>query len=140
MQIESNTGLDELVLEFEACTLTHERWTHAAHLSVAAAYSIRFGDEALERMRAGIQRLNAVHGVEQTLSGGYHETLTVVWMRLVQHALAATPNESEAWERVKAVVEALNDKKVVLNHYSREAIMSPQARFAWLEPDLAPLP
>jgi len=91
-------------------------------------------------MRAGIIRLNAAHGVEQTLTGGYHETMTVVWMRLVHDALSKAPPDDETWLRVNAVIEALSDKKLVLEYYSREATMSPEARYGWLEPDLAPLP
>jgi hypothetical protein len=137
---ESNSDLEELVSQFESCTLPHERWTHAAHLSVATAYALQFEVDALDRMRKGILKLNAVHGVEQTLTGGYHETLTIAWMRLVHHGLRETEPDAEPWARVNAVVAALSDKKMLLAYYSREAIMSPEARFGWLEPDLAPLP
>lgn len=91
-------------------------------------------------MRDGILRLNQVHGVEQNLTGGYHETMTVVWMCLVQRALASTDVLLPEWQRVNAVVASLTDKKIVLQYYSKEAIMSPAARFGWLEPDLEPLP
>jgi len=140
LQFSSDADVDAFVAEFEACTLTHDRWTHAAHVSVASAYSLQFGDHALDRMRDGIQRLNAVHGVEQTLTGGYHETLTVVWMRLVRRALTNTAKTDERWRRINAAIEVLADKKLTLSYYSREAIMSPTARYGWLEPDITPLP
>ncbi|MBS1726269.1 MAG: hypothetical protein JST51_06070 [Armatimonadetes bacterium] len=31
-------------------------------------------------------------------------------------------------------------KKAILDHFSRERIMSIEARYGWVEPDLAPLP
>jgi hypothetical protein len=78
-----------LVEAFESTTLTHEAWTHHAHLTVAAWYVLWYGpDLALDHVRAGIQRLNAVHGVPQTPTRGYNETVTRFWVARVAQAVA----------------------------------------------------
>ena len=70
--------LDQLAAAFTALTLSKPAWTHAAHLRVGAWHVHHLGAErALETLRPGIRRLNESHGVANTASGGYHETITV---------------------------------------------------------------
>ena len=129
-----------LVAAFEQHTLLYIEWTHSAHLTVAAVYVDKFGEKALAHIRAGIQSLNAHFGVEQTPTGGYHETLTIVWTRLIRHHLDGLPSRMAWEERIGSVVDGFQDKGVSLRHYTRERIMSTDARYGWVEPDLAPLP
>ena len=54
---------EELVRQFESCTLPFNRWTHRAHVKVAHLYLKNHPfDEALKRLRAGIQRYNQIRG------------------------------------------------------------------------------
>src|SRR3712207_4251172 len=74
-----------LVRGFDDCSLPCERWTHAAHLTVALWYLLEYDwPEAVARVRSGIKRLNAAHGVVTTRERGYHETLTLFWLRHVR--------------------------------------------------------
>jgi hypothetical protein len=134
-------GLTRLLADFESTELPWERWRdHATHLQVACAHLLRYPpDEATDRMSAGIKRINAAHGVEMTPTSGYHETMTRCWMKLVEHRLAQNA-EKPVPERVQHVVTGLADKKVLHEHYSRDRLMSWEARIGWLEPDLKPLP
>lgn len=118
-----------LLERFENQTLPKEEWTHEAHVRVALDYVRSSGPGALEKMRSGILALNAVHGVETTPTGGYHETLTRVWLELVRVGWEHYGN----WE---ALWEWLQDKRLPLQFYSRDRLMSPEARYGWLEPDL----
>jgi phosphinothricin acetyltransferase len=136
----SDAELQQLVQAFEECTLTHDRWDHPAHLSVAAWYTLRFGDQAIKRIRDGIQRLNRSHGVETTPTRGYHETITVAWARLIAAHLRALDPSATDFEKVNSVVSAFGDKMLLLRHYTRDRLMSADARYGWLEPDLEPLP
>lgn len=96
-------------------------------------------EEATNRMRRGIQNYNAAHGVEQTPIGGYHETLTVAWMRVLHAAMAAYGPADNADGFFEQHPHLLS--KVMLRlFYSRLRIMSDEARYGWVEPDLAPLP
>ena len=80
----SDAEIDEMVRLFESCELPGERWTHRAHLAVAATYLGRYPlSEATDRARDHIRRYNESRGN----TTGYHETITVVFMRLVAREL-----------------------------------------------------
>ena len=73
----------ELLIEtFEKRTLPKTEWTHAAHLIVGLYYCFHhpFG-VAKNLMSDGIYWLNDAHGTANTETSGYHETLTVFWLR-----------------------------------------------------------
>ena len=136
----STDELRALVDAFEACTLTRAEWTHAAHVSVAVWYVLWYGSAAAtDRARTGIQRLNAVHGVPMTPTGGYHETLTRFYIWLVARELRATRIDASLAEIANAVVAACDDRGIPLEYYSRDRLMSWEARTSWVEPDLRPL-
>jgi hypothetical protein len=124
---------------FEATTLSSEHWTHRAHLRVAFLYLRDLGfDEALVRIRSGIRALNRSNAVEDTPTSGYHETLTVAWARIV--ASAITPACSEDFEAFALSNPRLLAKDLLRAHYSKERLLSPEARASFVEPDLGPLP
>ena len=136
----SSAELEALVRDFEAAAVSRERWTHGAHVAVATSYALRYEDmEATRRMRDGILRLNAAHGVEQTPTGGYHETLTRFYMWAVRRHLRGLPAGLTPVETVNSTIAALWDRSIALGFWSRERLMSWEARTAWLEPDLRPL-
>jgi hypothetical protein len=129
-----------LVRGFEDCTLARERWTHAAHLTVALWHLLQYDPrEALSLVRAKIQRYNAAHGVRTTPTGGYHETLTVFWMRYVRAFLEDGRNEARSLVALANELAAAADKNLPLAHYTRERLFCAEARAAWVEPDLLPL-
>ena len=129
-----------LVRRFEDCTLPREEWTHAAHLTVALWHLLQFDwPEAVARVRARIKRYNAAHGIHPTPTGGYHETLTIFWLRVVRTYLEAERNEARALVHLANELAATHDKGLPLSHYTRERLFSPEARAGWVEPDLKPL-
>ncbi|WP_395737012.1 hypothetical protein [Prosthecobacter sp.] len=130
----------EHLRRFEDQSLPLEEWNHRAHLKVAYLYlqGLPFS-EALERLRSGIKSYNAAHGIMDTPTGGYHETLTQVWLQLV----AATLHQFGPAESADAFFEAqtqLCDKRTPLLFFSRERLMSAEAKREFVEPDLAALP
>jgi hypothetical protein len=129
-----------LVARFADATLPQAEWTHRAHLTVALWYAAHHPPaEALDLVRAGILRLNAVHGVPTTPTRGYHETITRFYLRLVAHHLEQAP--TGAWDvRANRLVDALGSRDLPLRHYSEARLKSAEARAGWLEPDLRPLP
>lgn len=128
---------DALWTAFHERTLTAAQWTHRAHLRVAWMHLERYAlDEAQVLLRVGIIRLNATHGLIETAARGYHETLTRVWLALIQDARGAGPHPSS--QAFLAAREPARDAP--LAHYSRERLMSLTARACFVEPDLAPLP
>jgi len=135
------TELHRLAADFQARTLPKTEWTHAAHLAVGAWHVDRFGPaEALDRLRAGIRLLNDAHGTPNTDTGGYHETITRAYVALIAEYLAAAPSPSLD-ERVRSFLgSSLAEKTALLAYYSKDLLMSVQARREWVHPDLRPLP
>ena len=93
-------------------------------------------DEALNKMRNGILKLNDFHGVVTTNERGYHETLTVIWTRAVYDYVKSNPNK-DLIELANEIVSEF-DKNYPLKFYSREVLFSVEARFGFVEADLKP--
>jgi GNAT superfamily N-acetyltransferase len=124
---------------FERCSLAKEEWTHAAHLTVAIWNVSRYAEPvAVARVREGIKRLNESLGGKNTATSGYHESITVSWMRLAGAFLARDP--SRPIDDAARAFVAYGERDVPFRYYTRERLMSSEARLGWVEPDLAPLP
>ena len=52
-------------------------------------------------MRDGLHRHLDAWGIQTTLERGYHETITVAWMRLVKHHLTTANLECTLVELIK---------------------------------------
>lgn len=132
--------LEDLVARFHARTLPHGEWTHRAHLCVGLWHVRRFGAaDALSRLREGIRRLNDVHGTPNSATRGYHETITRAFVTVLANYLAGRNSEAMADSVTAFLTSPLADKEYLLRHYSRERLMSVEARASWLEPDLRDL-
>jgi hypothetical protein len=131
----SEADVLDMVARFEACTLPYERWTHRAHVAVAVSYlrDLPF-DEALDRIRQHIQLYNRACGDPS----GYHETITVLFLRRLASALDARPQGEDLAEAVEALAAAF-DMRWPLLYYSKARLWSAEARRKWIEPDLRPL-
>jgi hypothetical protein len=132
---------DETFLQrFEACTLTHAEWNHRAHVKLAYLYLLRHSlDEAIPRVRAGIQALNAAHQTPEGPDRGYHETMTQAWLRII-HCTLSEYGPAQTADEFFDEHPQLAQKKVLRLFYSPGRFMSPQAKHEFLEPDLTPLP
>ncbi|HET7694419.1 MAG TPA: hypothetical protein VFK57_01825 [Vicinamibacterales bacterium] len=124
----------EFARAFERGDVAPADFDHRAHVRVAWVY-VREGpslDAATDRMRAAIQRFAAAANASQK----YHETITVLWMRLLADAAARmrAPCELDA---LLAQCPELADKNLPLQYYSRERLFSDEARTRWVPPDLA---
>ena len=133
--------LDGLVARFAACRLPHDEWTHRAHLAVGMWHVDRYGaDEALGRLRVGIRQLNDSHGTPNSTTRGYHETITRAYVQLLSEFLDTCSAPMPLPERVaRLLASPVAEKEALLRFYSREHLMSAQARAAWVEPDIMPL-
>ncbi|HEV7858946.1 MAG TPA: hypothetical protein VGO91_10050 [Pyrinomonadaceae bacterium] len=130
-----------LIRDFKFCTLPRQQWTHRAHLTVALWHQLRYPwPEAVKLMREGIKRYNDAHGIVQTRESGYHETMTLFWMRLVREYLkGAASGQRCSLASLANELVARHPKNLPLVYYSRERLMSWEAREHWVSPDLLPL-
>jgi hypothetical protein len=129
-----------LVREFEACTLPRAEWTHHAHLVVALCYLVRHEEaQATKLIRDGIKRYNEACGIKTTKTSGYHETITLFYIRAIGKFLLAANPDCTLAALANSLISACGHKNLPLEYYSRERLMSGQARTRWLEPDLKAL-
>lgn len=129
----------ELWDAFVAATLPPKAWTHRTHVRIGYLHIIRYPfAEALDHIRSRIQRLNAAHGTPEAIDRGYHETITCAFLRLIA-AVAAEANGVDSDGFCEQHPKLL-DKRLLLRFYSRERIMSAEAKGAFVEPDLQSLP
>lgn len=130
-----------LVSEFEACTLARERWTHEAHLTVGLWYLLRHetGAATTALIRARIKRYNQACGIAETPTSGYHETITLFYVRVISRYLARAPKDAPLDELVRGLLATYGDRQLPLKYYSRERLFSAAARASWIEPDLCAL-
>jgi hypothetical protein len=125
-----------LVREFEACTLPRAEWTHHAHLLVALWYLVRHTEAyATKLIRDGIQRYNRACGIETTKTSGYHETITLFYIRVIRRFLSDANRDCTLGTLANSLINVCGDKNLPLEYYSRERLMSWEARTMWLEPD-----
>lgn len=134
--------IETLLRDFETCALPRPAWTHAAHLTVALCYLLRHPpDAAADLIRSGIKRFNRAHGIETTPTGGYHETLTLFWIHVVRRHLeeSADADERALVALANNLVRRYGRSGLPFEYYTRARLFSPEARAAWVEPDLKPL-
>jgi hypothetical protein len=129
--------IESLAARFGDCSLPCVEWTHRAHLTVGL-WTLRehLADEALRRIRAGIQRYNAACGVVTTPTRGYHETITCFYMRVIGHYLSTVANCTDWLAVTNGLLDQYGSPDLPFAYYTRERLMSPEARAAWVEPDL----
>src|SRR5262245_33093333 len=135
LPFRTETEILDLVARFEDRTWPYERWTHRAHLAVAAFYLQHYSfDDALARIRHNIKAYTHPHN-----PGGYHETITALFMTLISAHLHASTQAQDLTALVDQLF-GLYDMKTPLEYYSQERLWSADARQELLEPDLKPLP
>ncbi|MCI0365833.1 MAG: hypothetical protein L0219_18395 [Phycisphaerales bacterium] len=130
----------EFLEAFEARRWPRDQWHHREHIRLAYLYLRAYSfEEAVQRVRTGIKAHNAAHGVPDGPTSGYHETMTIAWLGLVEAMLAEYGPEENSEAFWDAHPE-LSQKKALRLFYSKERFMSPEAKTRFIEPDLAPLP
>jgi hypothetical protein len=132
---------DCTVREFIARTLPKNAWTHQAHLRVGLWHALQYPDAAaLELLRERISAYNEATGVPNTAQSGYHETITRFYLQVIRVFVRSADPSAPLDELAHALIDQWGDKNLLLRHYSSPRLFSVEARRAWIEPDLVPLP
>jgi hypothetical protein len=128
--------IEQLVENFESCTVAPAEFDHGAHLAVALWYLSELpAPLAEERMRAGLHRYTKHHNAEAM----YNETVTIFWLKLVRHFLARADSTRPLVERANELLTTHSNSKLVFKYYSRALVQTPEAKASWVEPDLKSL-
>jgi hypothetical protein len=123
-------------------TLPGAEWTHAAHWAAAVWLIVKRGDLHPPRDMPGLIRAyNESLGNRNTDRSGYHETITLASLRAARDYVAVAP----AHATLSAICNTLLASELgrpdwLLRYWSKPRLFSVEARRAWVEPDLLPLP
>ena len=127
--------ISDLIAHFEIGDA--KPWTHAAHLTMAFWYLSRLDQaEATERIRTGILHYNECQGTANTDTSGYHETLTIFWIRIVAKFLKDADASWSELEVANRLLKAYAGRSGLWrDYYSFDLIRSGESRRRWIEPE-----
>lgn len=120
-----------------ARTLPRPEWTHPAHLVFATALLAARGLVGAERDAPGLIRAynESVGGVNDDAQG-YHHTITLFFLRRIDEYLAPHAEDGPGARATRLLASRLATPDFPLRHYSKERLLSVDARRRWVEPDL----
>lgn len=123
--------------DFEACRISADAFDHRAHVRLVYLCLCEADvNAAHRRIRAGLRRFLVHAGAP---ADKYHETLTRAWILAVDHFMHQTPPCKSSAAFISSNPQLL-DRRILLTHYSAEALFSDQARQSFLEPDRQSIP
>src|SRR5437870_4714993 len=127
---------DEFLHAFEARTL--DEFHHRDHIKVTYLYLRRYPlDKAITKVRTGLQALATASGAPvDDLERGYHETMTQAWVRLM-HMTLSNCGVADSADAFCDQHPQLMQKAHLQLFYSRERLMTWDAKREFVEPDLA---
>ena len=134
--LASEEAFEDFIEAFEQGTLPRPVWTHAAHLAVGTWHLMSFPKEvAVERVRQGIRHYNECAGVQNTPDSGYHETLTLFWLGLIEAQVRDLAGSSRRLAALGVVAEYGARRDLFKEYYSFDVVASREARARWVAPD-----
>lgn len=139
--LSSEAALASFLEGFETGSWPGPEWKHVHHVIMAACYLTDLPlDTATQTIRTGIQRYNLSQGGQNTDTSGYHETLTIFWIRIIHRFLDTLPAGQSRLENARAVAAEFGPQRDLFKPYwSFDIVNSVEARRAWLPPNLASL-
>ena len=125
-----------------ACTLPRDEWTHEAHLAATAYLLLRRSEIDIDKeLPAIIRRFNASVGGVNSDTEGYHETITRVFLHGVRLFLGEADLSEPLHELVnELLLSPMGRREWPLRFYTREHLLSVDARRHFVPPDVAVLP
>jgi hypothetical protein len=132
---EGSSEIRSLVQRFESCQLMPSEMTHGAHLSISVWYLSQFpSSEGTRRISENLIRFIGHYGLK-----GYNETITLFWIKLISRFLEGVDRSRSITDLANDLIGRFNNSQIIFDYYSRERLLSEEARIGWVEPDLKPL-
>jgi hypothetical protein len=114
-------------------------WKHREHCIATLGLILFYPEMDLDQELPGIiQRYNVANGGQNTDTSGYHHTMTLLFLNAIRHFVRTLPPGTSPGDAARALLQSpIGTKEYPLRYYSRECIMSKEARRGWVVPDLA---
>jgi len=125
-----------------ARTLPREEWTHEAHLAATTYLALKHPEIDLDaELRGIISRYNESVGGVNSDSEGFHDTITHAYLRGIRLFLEEADISRPIHDLVnELLMSPMGRRDWPLRFWSKERLMSVEARRSWVEPDLAAMP
>jgi transketolase len=131
---------EDFLAQFESTAWPLETWHHRQHIKVAYLYLRKYPfSQALARIREKIKAFNAAKKVPESLTGGYHDTMTQAWMHLVYFTLCeyGTATDADAFYEQHPQLWGM---KALRFYYTKERFLTHEAKTQFVTPDITPFP
>jgi hypothetical protein len=127
---------------FLARDLPKQEWTHEAHLATTAWLLLKRPDIDVDKELPDlIRRYNESVGGVNSDSEGYHETITRAFLAGIRLFLSEADVTEPLHELVnELLLSPMGSRDWPLRFYSRERLLSVEARRNFVTPDIAALP
>ena len=138
----SDAEIEHLGEGLLALTLAKPQWTHEAHLGATTYLLLKRPDIDLDRQLPGfIRAFNESVGGVNSDSEGYHDTITRAYLRGIRLFLEEADVKRPLHELVnELLLSPMGRRDWPLRFWSKERLMSVEARRGFVPPDLAALP
>jgi len=125
-----------------ACSLPREEWTHEAHLAATSWLILTHPEIDLDAELPGlIRRYNESVGGVNDDTQGYHDTITRAYLRGVRLFMEEADRTRPIHELVnELLMSPMGRRDWPLRFWSKELLMSVEARREFVPPDLAAMP
>lgn len=131
-----------LITQFINQTLPKAEWTHEAHLITCVWHLENYNQlESICLLRSRIITYNVSVGGQNTTTGGYHETLTQFYVKIIDQFLRNQQNPNLTFDEKceKLLNSTLANREYPLEYYTKELLFSLPCRATWVEPNLKKL-
>jgi hypothetical protein len=133
---KTESEIDAFLAAFEDGSLPKEQWTHAAHIFTGACYVREYGEAAaIDRMRERVSAFNLAVGGQNTATSGYHETVTVFWIKRLAGFCSGHSDLGRSELALRAVSEFVGQREIYVEFYDFDILKSEEARRVWIEPN-----
>jgi len=138
----SDAEITHLGERFLARALPKEEWTHEAHLATTTWLLLKHPDIDVDaELPDLICRYNESVGGVNSDTEGYHETITRAFLAGVRLFLSEADPDEPLHELVnELLLSPMGRRDWPLRFYSRDRLLSVEARRNFVRPDIAALP
>lgn len=138
----SDAEIEHLGEGLVARSLAKSEWTHEAHLGATTYLLLNRPDVDVDAQLPGlIRRFNESVGGVNSDTEGYHETITRAFLRGVRLFLEEADKSEPLHELVNdLLLSPMGRRDWPLRFWSKDRLMSVEARRRFVEPDLAAMP
>jgi hypothetical protein len=114
-------------------------WKHREHCIATLGLVLFYPEMDLDRdLPQFIKRYNLANGGQNTETSGYHHSMTLLYLNAIRHFVRTLPSDTSVADSARMLLQSpIGKKDYPLRYYSRECIMSKEARLGWVKPDVA---